>query len=373
MARLVSIVCSGGQVRYGTLLGDGKVTTKSLARHRGRAHKMAIEPGSPRVFYSCGEDGVVQHFDLREEKSTKLLTCHHFSTGSDKAGKPRVLRLNAIVMNPRNCNYIAVGGSDQYARVYDIRRVAGMDDQPVDFYAPKHLQGPGHEEHITCVAYSKQEEILVSYNDELIYLFDQSMSLGTSPQSNAEDGVKREDDGPHPESNKPQVYQGHRNLQTVKGVNFFGPNTEYIVSGSDCGRVFIWKKRGGKLVALFKGDKSVVNCLEPHPYATILATSGIDDTIKVWAPLSDTTLELPEDAEKVMENNKRRRENHATSIPLTPELLRNLLLLRHLQAPTDGEGRRSTRVSFEGWSPDAEDEETSDDGDTVNPRECTIS
>lgn len=32
-----------------------------LARHRGRAHKLAIEPGSSHIFYTCGEDGLVQH------------------------------------------------------------------------------------------------------------------------------------------------------------------------------------------------------------------------------------------------------------------------------------------------------------------------
>lgn len=149
------------------------------------------------------------------------------------------------------------------------------------------------------MAYSKQEELLVSYNDELIYLFDKSMSLGSSPQSHAQENVKGADEGPCPESTIPQVYQGHRNRQTVKGVNFFGPNTEYVVSGSDCGRIFIWKKKGAKLVALMKGDRSVVNCLEPHPHATFLATSGIDDTVKIWAPLSDSILELPEDAQTV--------------------------------------------------------------------------
>ena len=32
-----------------------------LGRHQGRAHKLAIEPGSPHIFYTCGEDGLVQH------------------------------------------------------------------------------------------------------------------------------------------------------------------------------------------------------------------------------------------------------------------------------------------------------------------------
>ena len=44
----------------------------------GRAHKLAIEPGSPSCFYSCGEDGEVRHFDLREPAAAgnrRLLVC----------------------------------------------------------------------------------------------------------------------------------------------------------------------------------------------------------------------------------------------------------------------------------------------------------
>lgn len=130
------------------------------------------------------------------------------------------------------------------------------------------------------------------------------MSLGSSPHRNADstDSEETEDSdevGPQEASNEPQVYEGHRNHNTVKGVNFFGPNTEYVVSGSDCGRIFIWKKKAGKLVAMMRGDDSIVNCLEPHPHATVLATSGIDDTVKVWAPLSERLLDLPQDAERV--------------------------------------------------------------------------
>lgn len=150
------------------------------------------------------------------------------------------------------------------------------------------------------MAYSQQEELLVSYNDELIYLFDNSMGLGSNAQNRQETGGKADGDGIGPEPDTlAQVYKGHRNADTVKGVNFFGPNMEYVISGSDCGRIYIWKKKGGELVALMKGDNQVVNCLEPHPHATILATSGIDDTIKIWTPTADHLLPLPQDAELV--------------------------------------------------------------------------
>jgi WD repeat-containing protein 42A len=49
------------QVRHSQILEDGTVETKKLAKHRGRAHKLAIEPGSSRIFFSCAEDGVVRH------------------------------------------------------------------------------------------------------------------------------------------------------------------------------------------------------------------------------------------------------------------------------------------------------------------------
>jgi hypothetical protein len=53
------------------MLQDGTVNTKMLARHRGRAHKLALEPGSSRIFYSSGEDGVVQLVSL----AFLLLSC----------------------------------------------------------------------------------------------------------------------------------------------------------------------------------------------------------------------------------------------------------------------------------------------------------
>ncbi len=45
---------------------------------------------------------------------------------------------------------------------------------------------------------------------------------------------------------------GHRNAQTVKGVAFCGASDEYVMSGSDCGHIFIWEREGGKLVALLE-------------------------------------------------------------------------------------------------------------------------
>lgn len=73
-------------------------------------------------------------------------------------------------------------------------------------------------------------------------------------------------------------------MHTIKGVNFLGPNCDYVTSGSDCGYVFIWRKKDGELTRVMKGDKRIVNCVEQHPSEIVVASSGIENDIKVWAP-----------------------------------------------------------------------------------------
>ena len=122
-------------------------------------------------------------FDLRSDSATKLFTCYSFL--NDR----RRVRLNSIAIDPQNPYYFSIGGSDEYVRLYDMRRFQ-LDDsrninQPVDTFCPKHLV-KGGKVHITGIAYSYAREILVSYNDELVYLFQSNMGLcGT------EDGDQR--------------------------------------------------------------------------------------------------------------------------------------------------------------------------------------
>lgn len=81
-----------------------------------------------------------------------------------------------------------------------------------------------------------------------------------------------------------RVYRGHCNVKTVKDVNFFGLQDEYVVSGSDDGNLFIWDRKTAQLVNILEGDGEVVNVVQGHPYETMLAVSGIDSTIKIFSP-----------------------------------------------------------------------------------------
>lgn len=82
-----------------------------------------------------------------------------------------------------------------------------------------------------------------------------------------------------------QRYVGHCNVGTdIKQASFLGQRGEYVASGSDDGRWFIWEKRTGRLVKVLVGDDAVVNCVQCHPFDCVVATSGIDNTIKIWTP-----------------------------------------------------------------------------------------
>ncbi|KAK8475843.1 hypothetical protein V6N13_124567 [Hibiscus sabdariffa] len=178
------ITCAAdGQVRHAQI-SDRSVKTRMVAKHiaAAGAYDLAVEPGSPHIFYSCGADGLVNHIDLRTAAATKLFKCpsiddrrldftplYHmavdpmnpeylctnlgvwcrsphliYTCGEDglvqhidlrtavatellrcqpiggcRVRNP-VISLYAMAIDPRNPNVFAVVGSDQYTRLYDI-------------------------------------------------------------------------------------------------------------------------------------------------------------------------------------------------------------------------------------------------------------
>lgn len=314
--RSIVTCAADGQVRLAQILECGQVETKLLGRHGDQAHKLAIEPASPYIFYSCGEDGLVHHFDLRTPVGTPSMTCQCLSS----QGLVPYIRLYTIAIDPRNPNLFAVGGSNVCAQLYDIRKSSSSGSiyfgEPVDHFGAPHLIGKIRQNlvSITDLAFSDQSELLVSYGKDFIYLFTKEMGQGSYiPEAcEAIKGSEIEKDEKTTESlcetnvdheDKPRVYKGHKNCKTVKGVNFFGPKCEYVVSGSDCGRIFVWEKKTGKLIRVMEADKHVVNCIESHPDSTVLASSGIENTIKIWTPKALEKASLPTDVDKGLSIN----------------------------------------------------------------------
>ncbi|KAI3883804.1 hypothetical protein MKW92_006160, partial [Papaver armeniacum] len=251
--RTVITSAADGQVRLGQVRENGEVETKRLGKHQGSVHSFAIEPGSPHIFS-------IAAFDLPSHSSSKLFACSSLKENK----RPGIIRLNAIVVNPRNPTYFAIGGYDGYARVYDIRSYQQESSSSDNLVETGNI-------HIIGLAYSNNSEMLVSYNDEL-----KNMGMGSNPHSVSPENLKRLD--------RPQVYLGHRNSQIVKGDTFFGHSDEYLKSG--------------ELVRLMVGDKHIVNCLVSHPFLPVLATSGIEKDVKIWVPMARDRSPLPKNVKE---------------------------------------------------------------------------
>ncbi|XP_046389045.1 DDB1- and CUL4-associated factor 8-like [Ischnura elegans] len=269
-----------GQVRLAELSSTGLCrATRRLAQHRGPAHKLALQPDSPHVFLSAGEDAIVNSLDVRESKPQKLVAV--------KEGAKKIA-LYSIHANPLTCNEFCVSGRDHFIRIYDKRKIC-EGDSPLKKYCPHHLLHSNTYAHVTCAVFNYNgTQVLGSYNDEDIYLF------GTNES----------------ESEYLHRYEGHRNNATVKGINFFGPKSEFVVSGSDCGNIFFWDKEMESVVQFMPGDENgVVNCLEPHPQMPVLATSGLDDDVKIWVPSCEQEPAMPGLKNAVILNHKDRDDD----------------------------------------------------------------
>jgi len=409
--QLVSCAADG-LVRWANL--ETKVSKKLMA-HSGRAHRLALEPGSSSTFFSCGEDGAVYFYDLRSQtnRRNKLLTLK-------RPKDDEIIAIYAISVDPFLPTRLIVAGSDPNVFLHDLRKI----NQRAGCYSPKHLRDSG--DHVTGAVFNWcGREMVATYNDELVYRFDVEKNsydpdeifvrpsstppaTETSPllaresqtrrtrkrvrpeskpwvKSASAERIRREEelmlkasgeeaffisradeevsnsdssgdydrehvrcrrysDFPSEEDYQNQLlppnnsyltkYEGHRNAQTVKQVNWFGPRSEYVVSGSDCGHIFIWERESGMLETLLYGDRiGAVNCLESHPSQMVLATSGLEHDAKIWRPTRSEPISLMDlkgrnrmPAEEIMERNAEQRSARGERMEMTSDMLLSLLM-----------------------------------------------
>ncbi|CAF3255908.1 unnamed protein product [Rotaria sp. Silwood2] len=128
-------------------------------------------------------------------------------------------------------------------------------------------------------------------------------------------------------------YDGHRNTRTmIKEANFWSDS--YVMSGSDCGHIFIWNKFNGNIIRVIQADEHVVNCVQPHPLNyPILASSGIDYNIKIFSPLAETPIDDSDRIERTVKRNYAMIEETSSTITVPAtfmlRMLTSIYRLRH--------------------------------------------
>lgn len=292
-----------GQVRRAVVPPSGGATKPTrLYSHTDSVHKLVVVPHSRHEVMSAGEDGAVKHFDLRTSTAaTTMLRCVYHSRGERGVrdrGRVRLFSISHHPFAPEFC----VSGSDDNLRVYDKRRLT----------KPVHEMTPGRLKEVSMRRAPGQASLI-----SLLFSFVPRPRSRRSPVPSTTTAAAKSwpptamrastcTTAATTRTARPctatratcksrhllfshfiscSLALFHSNSRTIKGVNFFGPRSEYIVSGSDCGNIFFWDKNTEAIVNFMKGDHAgVVNCLEPHPWMPVLATSGLEHKVKIWTP-----------------------------------------------------------------------------------------
>ncbi|CRK96028.1 CLUMA_CG009467, isoform A [Clunio marinus] len=277
-----------GSVSLHNFSSSGGHTEKQIYNHHGAVHKIAV---TDNVVYTCGEDALIMEMDFRTKAPSKLTIVRE---------KHRKIPLFSIFAHPLEMKYV-VSGRDQFIRVYDRRN----QKEVLSRHCPTELlERNTTARYISCCVFNYNgTEILGSFNDENIYLFDtNNHNLGSYLHN----------------------YQGHVNSQTIKGVNFYGPKSEFIVSGSDCSNIFFWHKETEAIVQWMRGDENgIVNVLEPHPIYPVLATSGLDKDVKIWMPSNEDFDMNVENLESCIQQNMKNQieASRSATFSLDPTII----------------------------------------------------
>lgn len=260
-----------GMVRHYQVSSGDRVTERELARHAGATHKLSVY--NRNEVLSAGEDGIVIQTDLRTNKNSTIV----------EQDKP----LYSIDTDYND--YIVLSGVSAETWLYDLRNPT----RPALVYNPFSQEEDSDDDEEeeenddftgTCCKFNHNgTALIVSYNNDTIYLYNT-----------------------HDNTEYRRKYRGHRNHDTVKGVNFYGLNSEYVMSGSDCGHIFLWDTATENIVQCLVGeDDGIVNVLEYNPYSPMIASSGLEHCVKIWTPNLEEETELS-DLNEIIEKNASR-------------------------------------------------------------------
>jgi WD repeat-containing protein 42A len=229
------------------------------------ASKISFQPENSNVFLCSFADGFVRLFDLRARES------HASAISLDSVG------ITAVEFAPHSPNIFAIGADDPIFRVCDIRSVnsshfrrASPPSSENDcasivrkYCSPQFLNPRlrrtrlslragmasfGQEVGISGVAWSSDgSRILANYRGSDVVMFDMN-PLSYNPQ-----------DSPHVTdvdvSCLIRSFEGRDNIQTCAKEVRWMLKDSCVVTGGDCGRVFIWNAQNGKLLRKMKADK----------------------------------------------------------------------------------------------------------------------
>ncbi|KAI8850953.1 WD40-repeat-containing domain protein [Chytridium lagenaria] len=284
-----SCSCTNGCMRH-TLLDINKLVAKKKSQHTARAASASHSPSWSEDQTAENDENIVGDTNNQGEDDQMYIGAGRASHIMSMLFPTTFQGVASMSFDPNFPAHLALGCSDGNVRVFDRRYIRSPgwnweDASAVDearksqiyHFRPQKFNDASRRHKITCLQYDPKGtgDLLVSYSGEKVYLV----------RPNSPEAITNSDEGT--ERDIINSYGGHRNERTIiKEACFYGDKSQYVMSGSDDGRLFIWSKDSGEVINVLRGDKSVVNCIAPNPLDPFIAVSGIDHDVKLLLPVS---------------------------------------------------------------------------------------
>ena len=124
------------------------------------------------------------------------------------------------------------------------------------------------------------------------------------------------------------------------------PAQGYIVAGSDSGHAIIWERQSGAAVAALAADADICNVVQPHPHLPVLATAGIEDAVRLWAPAAAD--EYCDDGSRALTRGALRPPTRTSGAPDFSVAAHACQHALDADADGAGEGERTLRLVLDG-------------------------
>ncbi|XP_073990126.1 WD repeat-containing protein 26 isoform X2 [Rhodnius prolixus] len=118
------------------------------------------------------------------------------------------------------------------------------------------------------------------------------------------------------------VTQGHFTIHSCFG----GVNQDFIASGSEDHKVYVWHIKRERPIATLTGHSRTVNCVSWNPvYHRMMASASDDCTVRIWAPAEVAAQQTAKGDSSVTKK----------SVELTPRVQKRLLILAFKANPKE--------------------------------------
>eukprot|EP00759_Apiculatamorpha_spiralis_P006652 PhF_6_TR13904/c0_g1_i1/m.22351/K11804/WDR42A; WD repeat-containing protein 42A len=391
LPHLVFACCEDGTVRFFDVRCDWNLNSSIehnvVVDLRGKSvrdslelHSLALHPQNGRTLAVAGCDDAVRYYDLRQPCNPsspypRRATCVAKSISPNiQRHRWREPRITGISFD-HSGNYLAASYSYSDVAVFHtfglmetlyhldhndsaIRSAPTSQVNVVEWPSPNSSCGSPEPPQDPYLTPEELQRLRVSHRMRHV-----AAKMITTPSVDIQDPdfMQRREDG----ALRCELFSshgGHVNVDTIKEVTFHGACSEYLCSGSDCGSVFLWSMKSGKLVKVIKNvDSRTINCIASNPTTpSLLACSGIDNTVKILESVADQTDSgvICENFDEMQERNLHRLNDQ--SMRLNTSQLYSLLVMMRLHR--NRTGQHNTAATHQ-LNPDDSESDTSSNED----------